>query len=79
MSNVFWVWTMLTVILVVAEVYTGGWFTAPWAIGAACAAAATALGGGMWWQWSLFVGVSSIVLVVVQRRRQASSRGRSER
>jgi membrane protein implicated in regulation of membrane protease activity len=64
----FWVWVALAVILLIAEIFTAGFFMLPFGIGAAVAAALEYLApGSIGWQWAAFVGVSSALLIVLRR------------
>jgi membrane protein implicated in regulation of membrane protease activity len=62
-----WVlWAVLAVILAVGEVLTVGFFLAPFAIGAAAAAALDAVGVGSIGQFAAFVAGSLLLLGVVR-------------
>jgi membrane protein implicated in regulation of membrane protease activity len=68
---------MLAAILAVAEVFTRGFFVAPFALGAAVAAALEFVRpGSVDAQWGAFIGVSSVVLIVVRRVILARERSR---
>lgn len=63
----FWVWVLLAAILLIAEIFTAGFFLLPFGIGAAVAALLEFLGVGLAWQWAAFVSVSAIMLIVLRR------------
>ena len=64
----FWFWLVLAAVLLVLEVFTGGFFMLPFAIGAAASAVLAFLYEESFvWQWVLFVGVSAVLLVVFRR------------
>lgn len=63
----FWVWVALAAILLVAEIFTSGFFMLPFGVGAAVAALLEYLGVAIEWQWVAFLGVSSVLLVGLRR------------
>jgi membrane protein implicated in regulation of membrane protease activity len=63
----FWVWVLLAAILMIAEIFTAGFFLLPFGIGAAVAALLEFLGVSVGWQWAAFVIVSAAMLVVLRR------------
>ena len=63
----FWVWVLLAAILMIAEIFTAGFFLLPFGIGAAVAALLEFLGVSVGWQWAAFVFVSAAMLVVLRR------------
>ncbi len=63
----FWVWVALSAILLVAEIFTAGFFMLPFGIGAAAAALLEFLGVSVGWQWVTFVVVSTVSLVLLRR------------
>lgn len=63
----FWVWLAAAVFLVIAEIFTAGFFMLPFGIGAALAAVLAFLGVGLAWQWAVFLGVSAALLLPLRR------------
>ncbi len=63
----FWVWVLLAAFLMIAEIFTAGFFMLPFGIGAAVAALLEFLGVSVGWQWAAFIGVSAAMLVVLRR------------
>ncbi len=63
----FWVWVSLAAILIVAEIFTAGFFLLPFGIGAAAAALLEFLGVSVGWQWVAFIAVSAVMLVLLRR------------
>lgn len=63
----FWVWVLLAAILMIAEIFTAGFFLLPFGIGAAAAALLEFLGLAIGWQWAAFVAVSAAMLVLLRR------------
>jgi membrane protein implicated in regulation of membrane protease activity len=62
-----WFWVILSVLLVVGEIFTAGFFILPFGIGAAVAAALAFMGIGLVWQWAVFVVVSVGLLLPLKR------------
>lgn len=75
MSFVFWAWIIVAVVCALGESVAGGFYSLPWAIGAAAAAILEVMHVSHGWQWTALVGVSSVIFVVGQRL-IASKRGR---
>jgi len=63
----FWVWVLLAAFLMIAEIFTAGFFMLPFGIGAAVAALLEFLGVSVGWQWAAFIVVSAAMLVVLRR------------
>jgi membrane protein implicated in regulation of membrane protease activity len=63
----FWVWVLLAAFLMIAEIFTAGFFLLPFGIGALAAALLEFLGVSVGWQWVAFIGVSALMLVVLRR------------
>ncbi|MDF1542891.1 MAG: NfeD family protein [Anaerosomatales bacterium] len=63
----FWVWVLLAAFLLIAEIFTAGFFMLPFGIGAAVAALMEFLGVSVGWQWVAFVVVSALMLIVLRR------------
>lgn len=63
----FWVWVISAAILLVAEIFTAGFFMLPFGIAAACAAVMNFLDVELVWQLVGFLAIS-IVLFVSSRR-----------
>lgn len=63
----FWVWVLLAAFLMIAEIFTAGFFLLPFGIGAAVAALLEFVGLSVGWQWAAFVLVSALMLVVMRR------------
>jgi membrane protein implicated in regulation of membrane protease activity len=59
----FWVWAGLAAVLIVAEMFTAGFFMLPFGIGAAAAAGINFAGLAMGWQWAAFLAVSAVLLL----------------
>ncbi len=60
------IWLVLTILLVVAEIFTVGLVSIWFAGGALVATIAAYFGANIWWQILLFVIVSGILLVVTR-------------
>jgi membrane protein implicated in regulation of membrane protease activity len=65
----FWAWAIAAVGIAVASVLARDRASAPFAVGAACAAALEAAGGTPGAEWIAFIVVSSVVFIAVNRRR----------
>lgn len=63
----FWFWSVLAAVLVVAEIFTAGFFLLPFGIGAAIAALLAYLGMSLGWQWGVFLAVSAVTLLAMRR------------
>lgn len=63
----FWMWLALSVTLVVAEIFTAGFFLLPFGIGAAVAAVLALLGVDIGWQWGVFIVLSASLLIPMRR------------
>ena len=63
----FWFWVILSVILIVGEIFTVGFFLLPFGVGAAVAAIASWLGLGVVGQWIVFLVVSVPLLLLLKR------------
>lgn len=63
----FWVWVLLAAFLMIAEIFTAGFFLLPFGIGAAAAALLEFLGFAVGWQWAAFAIVSAAMLVMLRR------------
>lgn len=62
-----WLWTGLTVVMGIGEMFTAGFFLLPFAIGAGCAAVLAWIGVGLLPQWLVFFGVSAVALAYLRR------------
>ena len=62
-----WVWLGLAAILIVAEMFTAGFFMLPFGLGAAVAAGLAFVGATPVWQWTAFLAVSAILLMSLRR------------
>jgi membrane protein implicated in regulation of membrane protease activity len=62
-----WVWLGLDAILIVAEIFTAGFFMLPFGIGAAVAAGASWLKLDLGWQWAAFLAVSAVLLFSLRK------------
>ena len=62
-----WLWTGLTVVLAVGEIFTAGFFLLPFAVGGAFAAILAWLNVAIGWQWIAFFVVSVGTLLYLQR------------
>lgn len=68
MSDIwFWMWVGLAAFLMVAEIFTAGFFMLPLGLGAAVAAIANFAGLALMWQWVVFLGVSTVAFVSLRR------------
>ncbi|MBF4508930.1 MAG: NfeD family protein [Aeromicrobium sp.] len=67
MNEWFWVWAGLAAILIVAEMFTAGFFLLPFGLGAAGAAGVNLAGLGIGWQWAVFLALSAILLLSLRR------------
>ncbi len=76
----FWAWVLVAVVIAVVTAVTRDRYGAPWAAGAAVAAALEAGRADPAWQWAAFLLVSASISVAVNRARYAGkhARGRSE-
>lgn len=63
----FWVWLVLAAILIVAEIFTAGFFMLPFGIGAAVAAGLAFVDVPTIWQWGAFFAVSAVSLLGLRR------------
>jgi membrane protein implicated in regulation of membrane protease activity len=63
----FWVWILLAAFLLIAEIFTAGFFMLPFAIGALAAALLEFLDVSVGWQWVAFITVSAAMLVALRR------------
>jgi len=63
----FWIWAILAVLLLGAEIFTAGFFMLPFGIGAAVAATLALFGVPLAWQWFSFVCVSTLAFVLLKR------------
>ncbi|MDZ4181142.1 MAG: NfeD family protein [Coriobacteriia bacterium] len=63
----FWIWVVLAAFLLVAEIFTAGFFMLPFGIGAACSAVLAALDVPLVWQWVTFIAVSAVCFVLLRR------------
>jgi membrane protein implicated in regulation of membrane protease activity len=63
----FWVWVLLAAFLMIAEIFTAGFFLLPFGIGALAAAVLEFLGVSVGWQWVTFITVSAAMLVLLRR------------
>lgn len=57
-----WIWAILALVFVVAEIFTAGFFIICFGVGAIAAAAAAFLGLNTLWQMAMFVIVSAIAV-----------------
>jgi membrane protein implicated in regulation of membrane protease activity len=64
----FWAWLLVAAGIAVGSAIARDRASAPFAVGAACAAALEAAGGSPGAEWLVFAGVSSVVFVAVNRR-----------
>lgn len=55
----FWFWAILAAVLVVAEIFTAGFFLLPFGLGAGIAAVLAFLDVALAWQWATFLVVSA--------------------
>jgi membrane protein implicated in regulation of membrane protease activity len=62
-----WVWTVLALVMSIAEIFTAGFFLLPFGIGAGLAAAAAWFGFNGAIQWVLFFGGSAASFVFLRR------------
>jgi len=67
MTIEFWAWLLITGVLLAFELVQRDLLTAPFAAGAATAAALVALDARATVVWSAFLGVSIVLTVVAQR------------
>ena len=71
----FWGWVVVAVSIAVASALARDRASAPFALGATCAAALEAAGGSPGAEWIAFVSVSSVVFLAVNRRRHRRRHG----
>lgn len=67
MDSYWWIWAVLAVVFIVAEIVTTGFFLLVFGVAAAVALVVALLGVGIVWQLAVFVGVS-LILIPVSRR-----------
>lgn len=67
MSIWFWIWISLAALLLIAEIFTVGFFMLPFGIGAAASAVLAFFEVELVWQWVAFVGVSAICFVALRQ------------
>jgi membrane protein implicated in regulation of membrane protease activity len=63
----FWVWVLLAAFLMIAEIFTAGFFLLPFGVGALVAAVLEFLGVSVGLQWLAFITVSAAMLVLLRR------------
>lgn len=63
----FWVWLGLAAVLIVAEIFTAGFFMLPFGLGAAVAAGLAYINVPLVWQWLTFLAVSAALLLGLRR------------
>jgi len=73
----FWAWAIVAVGIAVGSALGRDRYSAPFAVGAVCAAALEAAGGSPGAAWLVFAGVSSAVFVAVNRRRHRPRHARA--
>jgi membrane protein implicated in regulation of membrane protease activity len=81
MEQLTWIfWIVLAVILIVAEIFTLGFFLFSFGIGALAAAAIGVFGFGLAWQFAVFAIVSTVLTVMSRTlfSKYASGAGREE-
>jgi membrane protein implicated in regulation of membrane protease activity len=71
----FWAWLVVAAGIAVASAVARDRASAPFAVGAACAAALEAAGGTPGAEWLVFAGVSSVVFIAVNRKRHRRRHG----
>jgi membrane protein implicated in regulation of membrane protease activity len=71
----FWAWLVVAAGIAVASAVARVRASAPFAVGAACAAALEAAGGTPGAEWLVFAGVSSVVFIAVNRKRHRRRHG----
>ncbi len=62
----FWIWVSLAALLLVAEIFTAGFFMLPFGVGAAIAALLAFLDVGLVWQWTAFIAVSVVCFLLLR-------------
>ncbi len=72
----FWFWIILTVLLIVGEIFTMGFFLLPFGVGAAVAAVTAWFGLGPIGQWIVFLGTSIPSLLLIKRFAERMTRDR---
>lgn len=63
----FWIWAFLAAGLMIAEMFTAGFFLLPFGIGAAAAAALEFVGVEPGWQWAAFLVLSTTSFLLLRR------------
>ena len=71
----FWAWVVVAIGIAVGSAAARDRASAPFAVGAVCAAAVEAAGGTPAAEWLVFAGVSSVVFVALNRRRHRRRHG----
>lgn len=62
-----WIWAVMAAVLIIAEIFTAGFFLLPFGIGAAVAAAMAFFEIALGWQWAAFLIVSVSLLLSLRR------------
>jgi membrane protein implicated in regulation of membrane protease activity len=73
----FWAWVIVAAGIAAGSALARDRSSAPFAVGAACAAALEAAGGTPGVEWLVFAGVSSVVFVAVNRKRHRRRHART--
>jgi membrane protein implicated in regulation of membrane protease activity len=71
----FWIWLILAAVLIVAELFTAGFFLLWFGIAAAGAALAGLLGAGTAVQWVVFIALSAVLWAVTRPFARRMRRG----
>jgi len=71
----FWGWLIVAISIAAASALARDRASAPFALGAACAAALEAAGGDPAAEWIAFIVISSVAFVAVNRRRHRRRHG----
>jgi len=63
----FWIWVVLAAVLLVAEIFTAGFFMLPFGVAAAIAAVLNFFGMPLVWQFVSFIVISVVLFISLRR------------
>lgn len=63
----FWIWVVLAAVLLVAEIFTAGFFMLPFGVAAAIAAVLNFFGMPLVWQFVSFIAISVVLFISLRR------------
>jgi membrane protein implicated in regulation of membrane protease activity len=74
LEHAWWLWMVLAAVLVIAEIFTAGFFLLWFGVGSAVAGILALFGFGAGWQWLAFIVVSGGLVAVSRRFAERFSR-----